>query len=69
MAKFDNGTLPWEINNVRAVHCYARNDLYDISVVEKTQIGSIKTDFDKVEAIDISLKDGTLTIKSISIAD
>ena len=69
MPNFDNGSLPWEINNVRSVHCFARNNLMDISVTEKTQLGSIKTDFDKVEAINMDLRGDTLTINSIAIAD
>ncbi len=41
----------------------------DISVTEKTRIGSVRTEYEKVEAAELTLNGDTLVIKSISIAD
>ena len=70
MPTFDNGTLPWETNNVEDIYIHRNSDRsMNIRVVERTRLGTIETRYKNVTAIDWFLEGDTLTIRSLETVD
>lgn len=68
MPVFDNGSLPWTIDNVEDIYVHRNRDKsMNLRVVERTQLGTIDTRYVNITAIDWCLEGDTLTIRSLEI--